>query len=655
MNYYDVSMVGSVGKYRDVLTYQHPDRLDTGTLVNVPVGQRTSLGVVVGHATKPDFACKDISRIAIEYPLPSRLVQLHHWMVDYYATSSGDCWQNILPAKVTTTPRVKTLPPTIKPPQLSSDDCTHYLLNACQRPALTQIRAEQSGAILLHGITGSGKTEVYKELADDALNSGRSVIMLVPEISLTAQLVGEFQRRFPEQVVVTHSAMTASQRNLAWRNILFSTKPLVIIGPRSALFMPVTELGLVIIDECHEPSYHQDQSPRYSTVTVASKLAQLAKCRLVLGSATPSVSDYYLAEHLHRPIVIMDQLAKSDAIRPTTRIVDLTKLDNFRSESDLFTTPLLTAMRQALSQHRQSLLFHNRRGTAGLALCQNCGWTALCPNCFTPLTLHHDKYQLVCHICGHHQQPPLTCPDCHQPNITYKGIGTKRIEEEVKRLFPTAKLRRFDGDTLRGGAVQDVYHELRDGTTDIIIGTQTIAKGLDLPHLAVVGIVQADAGLSLPDFSASERTFQLIAQACGRVGRGNQATAAIIQTYQPQAPAVRYGASQDYAKFYKEELARRQQGYFPPFSYLLQITCSYKTERGATTAISRLASKLRQRLPASAKLLGPSPAWHERTRSGYRWQIVVRSSKRHILVDIAKQIRSDGGKWQVRLDPVSLL
>ena len=449
--------------------------------------------------------------------------------------------------------------------------------------------------------------------------------------------------------------MTASQRNLAWRNILFSTKPLVIIGPRSALFMPVTELGLVIIDECHEPSYHQDQSPRYSTVTVASKLAQLAKCRLILGSATPPVSDYYLAEHLHRPIVIMDQLAKPDAIRPTTKIVDLTKPDNFRSESDLFTIPLLTAMRQALSRHRQILLFHNRRGTAGLALCQNCGWTALCPNCFTPLTLHHDKYQLICHICGHHQQPPLTCPDCHQPNITYKGIGTKRIEEEVRRLFPVAKLRRFDGDTLRGEAVQDVYHELRAGTTDIIIGTQTIAKGLDLPHLAVVGIVQADAGLSLPDFSAGERTFQLIAQACGRVGRGNQATTAIIQTYQPQAPAVRYGANQDYAKFYKEELARRQQGHFPPFSYLLQITCSYKTERGATTAISRLASKLRQRLPAGAKLLGPSPAWHERTRSGYRWQIVIRSGKRHILVDIAKQIKSSGGKWQVKLDPISLL
>ncbi len=655
MNYYDVSMVGNVGKYRDVLTYQHPDRLDTGTLVNVPVGQRTSLGVVVGHAAKPDFACKDISRVAIERPLPSRLVQLHHWMVDYYATSSGDCWQSILPAKVTTAPRAKALPPTIKPPRPSSDDCTHYLLNACQRSALAQIRAEQSGTILLHGITGSGKTEVYKELTGDALNSGQSVIMLVPEISLTAQLVGEFQRRFPEQVVVTHSAMTASQRNLAWRNILFSTKPLVIIGPRSALFMPVTELGLVIIDECHEPSYHQDQSPRYSTVTVASKLAQLAKCRLILGSATPSVSDYYLAEHLHRPIVTMDQLAKPDAIRPTTKIVDLTKPDNFRSESDLFTTPLLTAMRQALGRHRQVLLFHNRRGTAGLALCQNCGWTALCPNCFTPLTLHHDKYQLICHICGHHQRPPLVCPDCHQPDLTYKGIGTKRIEEEVRRLFPAAKLRRFDGDTLRGEAVQDVYHELRDGTTDIIIGTQTIAKGLDLPHLAVVGIVQADAGLSLPDFSAGERTFQLIAQACGRVGRGNQATTAIIQTYQPQAPAVRYGANQDYAKFYKEELARRRQGHFPPFSYLLQITCNYKTERGATTAISRLAGNLRQRLPAGTKLLGPSPAWHERTRSGYRWQIVIRSGKRHILVDIAKQIKSSGGKWQVKLDPISLL
>lgn len=644
-------MIGNVGTYYDVLTYQHDTDIPIGTIVDVPIGKKTSLGVIIKKVPQPDFTCKSITKIILDRPIPSALIKLHDWMADYYATSSGIVWQTILPSRIAVNPRKKACKTTSS---AQTDKRTQILLNKTQSDAVQRIRQINDGTILLHGITGSGKTEVYKTITQDTVDNGKSVILLVPEISLTTQLVQQFQNQFND-VVVTHSAMTASERNLVWRKILFSDQPQVIIGPRSALFMPVNNLGLVIIDECHEPSYKQEQSPRYHASTVASKLCQISRGRLILGSATPSISDYYLAKHFHRPIVTMDKLAIPNALKPTVRIVNLTDRDNFTTESRLFTTPLLAAIREALRQHRQILLFHNRRGTASLALCENCGYMATCPNCFTPLTLHGDKFQLICHICGHTERPPLACPDCHEPDIIYKGIGTKRIEEEIKKLFPAAFVRRFDGDTARGEAVQDVYDELRDGSTDIIIGTQTIAKGLDLPHLAVVGVVQADAGLAIPDFSASERTFQLIAQACGRVGRNDQDTTAIIQTYQPGAAAVKYGATQDYQSFYEEEIRHRQHGHFPPFVHLLKLSCTYKTEKGASVAAGRLAKQLHAEFGGQVRLLGPTPAFHERLRGLYRWQIVVRASKRTVLAKIASQVASSTSNWQIELDPISLI
>lgn len=653
VDYYEVSMVGNVGAYYDVLTYASDQELPIGTIVTVPVGRKSSLGVITQKVKQPEFQCKEVTKVVIKRPLPTPLLQLHDWLSSYYATSSGVAWQTILPARIATTPRQtkKSIPVNAS---AAPTKRTQIVLNPTQQAAVDQIRHTNDGTILLHGITGSGKTEVYKTIAADTVNNGQSVIILVPEISLTAQLVNEFRSQF-DNVVVTHSAMTASERNIAWRQILFSDKPIVVVGPRSALFMPVHNLGLVVIDECHEPSYKQEASPRYHTITAASKLCQLASARLILGSATPSISDYYLAQHFKRPIITMNQLARTDAVRPSTKIVDLTNRDNYTLESKLFTAPLLNAMRDAIKHHRQVLLFHNRRGTAGLAMCENCGYMATCPNCYTPLTLHGDKFQLICHICGHTEKPPLTCPDCHEATIVYKGIGTKKIEEEAAKLFPTARIRRFDSDTARGEAVQDVYDELKNGTTDIIIGTQTIAKGLDLPHLAVVGIVQADAGLSLPDFSASERTFQLVAQTCGRVGRSKEPTAAIIQSYQPDAPAVKYGAAQDYAAFYDSEIATRQHGHFPPFAHLLKLSCAYKTERGATVAAGRLASQLRQKYGDKIKLLGPAPAFYERMRGLYRWQITIRTSHRQTLVQIATDVSSSSGNWQVELDPASLI
>lgn len=658
MKYYEVEMVGKVGAWADVLTYTSDLGLLAGQVVEVPVGtSKSSLGIVrredpnpaLTNAKGQPIKYKSILRIVYDQPLPESLLQLHDWMAKFYATSSGMTWQTILPGRLNRK-RIKDYHPDVTATQTL--DTTTLPLNEGQQQAVEQILATSSDTTLLHGITGSGKTNVYKAVARQTIAEGRSVIVLVPEISLTAQLVQEFQKEFVN-VVVTHSAMKDSERVILWHYILNCPEPIVIVGPRSALFMPVRNLGLVVVDECHEPSYKQEQAPRYSTNVVASRLTQLARARLILGSATPSVSDYCLAKHFKRPIIKLTQLARTDAKRPITEIIDLTKRDNFSSESYLFSKSLLNAMREALKQHRQILLFHNRRGTASNTMCQNCSWIATCPNCYLPLTLHNDKFALICHLCGYKQRPPLKCPECGSADIKSKGIGTKRIEEEVKKIFPTATVRRFDGDTAKGFAVQDLYDELKDGSIQIIIGTQTIAKGLDLPNLALVGVVQADAGLALPDFSASERTFQLIAQVCGRVGRSHFDTKAIIQTYQPDAPAVQYGSKQDYSAFYNYEIKQRKRGHFPPFAYLLKLTCTYKTERGAAAASSRLAGELRRKFAGQIYLLGPAPAFYERLRGLYTWQIIVRSPRRDTLVKVADSLPKAG--WSCELDPMSLI
>ena len=656
MKYYEVEMIGKVGAWADILTYTSDHDLSVGQVVEVPVGaNRTSLGIVRREDKHPatvnkkgqSISYKAILRVVYKQPLPDSLLELHDWMTSYYATSSGITWQTILPSRLNRK-RIKDYRPDVK--ATKTPDST-LLLNSQQEHAVQQILSTPSGTTLLHGITGSGKTNVYKAVARQIINDGRSVIILVPEISLTTQLVQEFQKEF-NNVVVTHSAMKDSERVILWHYILNCTEPIVIVGPRSALFMPVRNLGLVVVDECHEPSYKQEQAPRYSTTVVASRLTQLAHARLILGSATPSISDYYLAQRLGKPIIELNQLARADAKRPTTEIIDLTRRDNFSTESYLFSKPLLTAMRETLKQRRQILLFHNRRGSASTTICQDCGWIASCPSCYLPLTLHNDKFALICHLCGYKQRPPLKCPECDSANIKSKGIGTKRIEDEVKKLFPSSVVRRFDGDTEKGFAVQDLYDELKSGTIQIIIGTQTIAKGLDLPNLALVGVVQADAGLAMPDFSASERTFQLVAQVCGRVGRSNIDTKAIIQTYQPDAAAVRYGATQDYLGFYNYEIAQRQKGHFPPLAYLLKLTCTYKTERGAATASRRLASELRQKFGTQIYLLGPAPAFYERLRGLYTWQIVIRAPRRDILIKVSECIPTS---WQLELDPNSLI
>jgi primosomal protein N' (replication factor Y) len=337
---------------------------------------------------------------------------------------------------------------------------------------------------------------------------------------------------------------------------------------------------------------------------------------------------------------------------PDVTLVDMTKRAHFKKHRFLSDT-LVVRMEETFERGEQALIFHNRRGSASTTLCENCGWSAICPRCFVPFTLHADRHQLQCHICGTQEKVPTSCPECSSADIIHKGVGTKLIESELRKLFPNKTIARFDGDTETGESVDKRYKELYDGDIDIIVGTQVIAKGLDLPKLRTVGVIQADAGLSLPDYSSSERTFQLLAQVVGRVGRSHHKTSVVIQSYQPTHPAVVDGIKQDYKHFYESVLAIRKQGHFPPFTYLLKLVCVYKTEAAAVKNAQNLARELRQKVSPDIQILGPTPAFYERQHDTYRWQITLKSPKRAHLVAALAHVPST--HWQYELDPTSLL
>lgn len=646
MHYYEVAPTKIIRANADSFTYSCDSVVKIGSFVSISIGKLTLLGVVIREASQPSYVTKPISEILSIPPLPLQLLCTAVWMSEYYHTHLATVLQTVLPRGITKQRRSKT-----NSPLLIERDRTNFLLNKDQEKAVAQLAECTPGTVLLHGITGSGKTSVYIEQSRRALNSGKSVILLVPEIALTSQLVAEFKQHFPD-IILTHSRQTEAERHLCWMRVAESTTPQIVIGPRSALFLPLASIGAIIIDEAHEPSYKQEQSPRYSALRVAGILAKQHKAIVIQGSATPLVSEFYLAEQYKRPIIELPRRARFDATEPEITLVDMTKRSSF-SRHRFLSDQLLTEITATLKKNEQVLIFHNRRGSASSTLCKDCGWSAMCQRCFIPLTLHADRHELRCHICNITERVPTSCPECRSTDIIHKGIGTKLIESEICKLFPNNKVMRFDGDTSDADTVENQYQALYDGTIQIIIGTQVIAKGLDLPLLRTVGVIQADAGLSLPDFSSSERTFQLLAQVIGRVGRSSHPTSVIVQSYQPNDVAVQCGISQNYSDFYTATLATRKRANFPPFTHLLKLTCTYKTESVAIKNSKSLATSIAQQF-TEVTILGPTPAFYERQRDSYRWQITVKSAKRSHLIDIISHIPNNQ-HWQYDIDPVSLL
>lgn len=645
MYYYEVAPNQIVRAGSASFTYSSEIELAIGQLVSISIGKKTLIGVVIRSVKQPAYDTKTISSIIEETPLPEPLIRLAVWLSDYYATYLATVLQALLPRGLQKKRRQR-----VAQPHVAMRDRTKIVFTKDQHEALATIEGMSPGTALLHGVTGSGKTAVYIEAARRSLARNQSVIILVPEIALTSQLVDEFSHHFND-IILTHSRQTEAERHAAWKEALTSKIPRVVIGPRSALFLPLAHVGLIAIDEAHEPSFKQEQSPRYSALRAAGILAGFHHAKLIMGSATPSISEYYVAEHSHRPIITMSSPAR-EITKPIISLVDMTKRSNFTKHRFL-SDKLLLQLEETFENGHQALIFHNRRGSASTTLCENCGWQAGCPRCFIPLTLHADNHHLRCHICGFHDKVPTSCPTCHHTDIIHKGIGTKLIEAELRKLYPKKTIMRFDGDSETGESVEEKYKELYDGTIDLIIGTQVIAKGLDLPKLRTVGVVQADSGLSLPDFGAPERTFQLLAQVVGRVGRSHHPTTVIVQSYQPTHRAVVDGLNQNYEHFYTATIAQRRRALFPPFTYLLKLTCIYKTEAAAVKHAQALARELRIHLPPTVQILGPTPAFYERQRDTYRWQLILKSPQRSDLV-IALQYLPPT-HWQSELDPMSLL
>ena len=645
MKYYLIAPAKTFHSSDNLLTYSSETPLEIGQIVEIPLGRQSTIGIVVKNTTQPDFDTKSITKIIYEQPLPKKLVDALFWLSSYYRCPLSTVIQAALPRGITKNRRGKLL----EAPNITPIDNP---LNSTQRAAIRAIEENPANTILLHGITGSGKTNIYIELCARTLAKNQSVILLVPEIALTSQLVRNFQQHF-KNITLLHSNLTESLRHQLWEKILTDNQPQVIIGPRSALFAPVQDLGLIIIDEAHEPAYHQEQNPKYSASLLAGKLA-----KTVLGTATPLISDYYLCKS-HNAVVEINQLAIESDKHTSISVIDLKDRNDF-TKSRILSNQLIESIKASLTNHTQSMLFHNRRGTAPMTICDKCGWQALCPNCFLPLVLHADAFQMRCHTCARNFPVPTACPKCKNASIHHKGFGTKLIEDELHRLFPSAKIARFDMDTDDDLKLTKIYDEVYRGDYDIIVGTQMIAKGFDFPRLTTLGIVQADAGLSLPDFSSEERTFQLITQVIGRAKRGHQNSNIFIQSFQPDHPIISLASQSDYASFYNYLVQKRQQSKLPPYSFLLKLSVTYKTETATVKNIRTLYKKVIQtakqlQIPENRIVVSPPmPAFHERTSTGYTWQLVIKAKSRQNLLDIFDHLPKNN-YLHYDFDPISLL
>ena len=640
-----VSPLAYTGKAQE-FTYQFDLALPAGTVVEITLGRRKSLAIVRDRVAQPDFATKSILRTIEVPPLPPYLIELAEWMGPYYASSLSAVWSTLLPTGLTKKRRDQAARTIADGQGLPS-----WPLTAEQSTALTAIRADKRPTQLIDGVTGSGKTRLYLELAAEALTAGRSVIVLVPEITLTPQLVGQFESAFGGVVISTDSRVTEADRHRRWiaaAAALEQQQPRVIVGPRSSLFLPAYKPGLIVIDECHETSYKQEQNPRYDALTTAAKLAQLTGARLILGSATPALRELVLAREGKIGHVRLTKRAGGQP-QPTATIVDLRQKD-LLTTSKFISQPLLEMLTETLAEGRQSLLFINRRGSASSQLCGDCGVVSLCPNCQLPLTFHADLLRLICHHCNFRRAPVAVCPECSGSNLRYLGGGTKRIEAEIERLYPDARIARLDRDASDLAHIQAVYAGLQNGDIDILIGTQMVAKGLDLPRIDTIGVVSADTMLHLPDFTAAERTYGLLAQVSGRAGRGDHVGRVVIQTYTPDHPAIVAAATANPDALLTAELAERKDLGYPPYVNLLKLTFAGSTREEAQAVTAKLAATLKGR--SGLTVVGPAPAFLETLHNKYYWQIAVKSSRRSGLVEVARSVPDS---WTADLDPSNLL
>jgi primosomal protein N' (replication factor Y) (superfamily II helicase) len=511
---------------------------------------------------------------------------------------------------------------------------SNLILNREQSLALNEIAhaldsPENARSILLHGVTGSGKTEIYLQAIRAALGHGRTAIVLVPEISLTPQTVERFKGRFadmPDAVAVLHSHLSEGERHDEWHKI-HSGRARIVIGARSAIFAPLKNLGLIVVDEEHETTYKQEEAPRYHARDVAVVRAKIEKCVAVLGSATPSLESYHnAATGKYRLITLTQRIDEKQM--PLMRIVDLRQERRKEKAATILSEKLRAAISDRLEKREQTILFLNRRGFSTSLLCSNCGEARNCPNCSVALTFHRHPAvagRLSCHLCGHTAAVPKKCPACGKDALIYAGFGTEKVESTVSQIFPKAVVRRMDADSMtRKEAYRETLRNFRTGKIDILVGTQMIAKGLHFPNVTLVGIINADLALHLPDFRAGERTFQLLTQVAGRAGRGETPGDVFVQTYTPFSPSIQFARHHDFAGYFQQELEFRERCDFPPFKHAILITVRSAHEGRAKLSAETLKRRLKEALPEEFILGDATPAPLEKLQGQFRFHILIR-------------------------------
>ena len=529
------------------------------------------------------------------------------------------------------------------------------------RAILGPIEQEEYRSFLLHGVTGSGKTEVYLEAIEKTLAKGREAILLVPEISLTPQMVEKFKARFGDEVAVLHSALSQGERYDEWRKII-RKEVSVVVGARSAVFAPFQNLGLIVIDEEHESSYKQEETPRYHAREVAMWRARENKAVLLMGSATPALETYALAERGRYTLLSMPDRVRNRPL-PQVHVVDMR--EELRSENrSMFSRRLHEMIGERLDRQEQMVLFLNRRGFSTFVMCRSCGYTLRCNHCDISLTYHRTNHTARCHYCGYTIKQPAHCPECQSEHIRFFGTGTQKVEEELARLYPGIRVIRMDVDTTsRKGAHEELLQRFRTGQGDVLLGTQMIAKGLDFPRVTLVGVIAADTSLFLPDFRSAEKTFQLLTQVGGRAGRHELKGDVVIQTYAPEHYSIMHATRHDYPSFYREEMLQRRRTGYPPYFRLVLITFSHEEVPVVVKAAHLVADYLRPRLAETTILLGPVASPIARVKDRFRFQIMLKYRDESRLQDLLAQATAAFEEWNkqqkvlmtIDVDPYVLL
>ena len=586
------------------------------------------------------------------------ILELCTWIAGYYMAPVGEVLKS-------------ALPPGISQKHVDRFDGAHgcetppaspFLLTTDQLTALYAIQESRGfQTVLLHGVTGSGKTEVYLHAAQHAIAQGKTCLILVPEIGLTPQLVERFAERFPGRTAVLHSGLTKKQRIDEWLRIRGGFAR-IVVGTRSAVFAPLSNLGLIVVDEEHETSYKQEETPRYNARDVAVVRAKKTASTIVLGSATPSMESFQNAETGKFTYVHMANRVE-DRPLPAVEIVNMREEYAIAGKQTIFSRRLVEAVQQRLELGEQSMVLLNRRGFAAFLLCRHCGFNFQCTSCSVAMTYHRGIHRLLCHYCGLSRRPPSKCTECGSEYVQFVGEGTERIESDLRELFPDARIGRIDRDTMRH--VRDFERVLggfRRGEIDVLVGTQMIAKGHDFPRVTLVGVLAADAALSMPDFRAAERTFQLLTQVAGRSGRGARPGEVIIQSFYPDHYTFQLACTQRFEDFYAHESRYRKAMFYPPFTALAGIVVTNRDKETAASAARDVSEYLNGVRTDSVRILGPAPAPLERVKQVHRYQLLIKATSRPPLHRMLEKLRTyideqklGGTRIQIDVDPVSLL